>query len=222
MARSVTVSAPSHVHVGNIDLEGSLGRLFGTIGFTLNKPRFEVELTASSEPSIQGYERSDMPEIFTRLVESMSCSGRAVVTSEIPRGVGLGSTTAAVLSIGFGLKVLCDSNVGLEEIALAMGRSGVSALGFYSFRHGGFLIDGGFRGGPGRSIPPLLFRAPVPSNLVMVIALPQRPIRDVLKLKEREAEILEALSGASESTAMKLARIAVMGIMPSAAEGDWA
>ncbi|MCE4613180.1 MAG: hypothetical protein F7C07_05045 [Desulfurococcales archaeon] len=223
MARRVSVSAPSHVHVGNVDLEGSLGRMFGTLGFTLSTPRFEVELVESGEASIKGYERRDLPTIFKQLSSVLSCRSQATVSREIPRGVGLGSTTAAILSLGSGLKTLCGRKVRLEEIALSMGRSSVSALGFYSFTQGGFVIDGGYRKDvQGKKVPPLLFRAPVPSSLVMVVALPYRPIKDVARLKEREREILESLRSPDPVVALKLSRITLMGIMPSIAEGDWA
>ena len=40
----VTVTAPAHLHTGNFDMTGDLGRLYGTVGFAVNR-LLEVEVT---------------------------------------------------------------------------------------------------------------------------------------------------------------------------------
>ncbi len=40
----VTVTAPAHLHTGNFDMTGDLGRLYGTVGFAVDR-LLEVEVT---------------------------------------------------------------------------------------------------------------------------------------------------------------------------------
>ncbi len=44
----VTVTAPAHLHTGNFDMTGDLGRLYGTVGFAVDK-LLEVEVTKSDK-----------------------------------------------------------------------------------------------------------------------------------------------------------------------------
>ncbi|MEB3861742.1 MAG: GHMP kinase [Desulfurococcales archaeon] len=218
----IRVSAPSHVHVGNYDIHGGLGRMYGTIGFTLEEPRTVVEVHTGKgvDGAPEPYYR-EWAERAVKVLEDAGC-GRVGVTirSVIPRNVGLGATTSLVLSIIAGGLRLCNRRARLEDLAARAGRGLVSALGVYSFIHGGFIVDGGFRPGSGR-VPPLIFRATVPSRYVMVVALPEAPVEGILRIKEREDEVLESMPRMPEELAMKASRIALMGIIANAAEGDW-
>ncbi|MCE4601726.1 MAG: hypothetical protein F7B18_00925, partial [Desulfurococcales archaeon] len=124
------------------------------------------------------------------------------------------------LSIIAGGLRACSRMARLEGLAARAGRGLVSALGVYSFIHGGFIVDGGFRPGS-EKVPPLVFRATVPSRYKMIIALPEAPVEEILKVKEREDEVLESMPRMPEELAMKASRIALMGIIANAAEGDW-
>ncbi len=220
MAGEVTVSAPSHVHVGNVDINGGMGRLYGTLGFALEEPRLEVRVRVSSETRVVGGTSST--EAFARLFSEMFGLGlEVVVENAIPRHVGLGATTAEALSIGYAASILAGRRVSVEELALAAGRGRVSALGVYSFKYGGFIVDGGFVPGKGR-VPPLVFRAHVPASIAVVVGLPDTPrLEEILELKEREDEILESMPRMDRATAMENAWRVLMGIIPFVAEGDW-
>ncbi len=220
----VEVQAPSHVHVGNVDIEGGMGRLYGTLGFTLRWPRLRmfaeeregllVEAPASVKRVVEGYAR-----LFS---EAYGVGARIVVEETIPRGIGLGATTAIALSVGAALATLAGRRWTPEELAVKAGRARVSGLGLYAFKHGGFLVDGGFV--PGRPAPPpLIFRALVPSSISVVVAVPDTPVLDeILALKEREDEVLESMPPMSSEMACANARRVLMGVLPAAAEGDWA
>jgi len=218
----VHVSAPAHVHVGNIDIHGGLGRLYGTVGFTLEEPRLRVTVERAERVEVVGSRRREF-EHYARLYAGMyGVPLRVTVHSEIPAMVGLGSTTPIALSIGYAAALLAGAgDPRMEEIALAGGRSTVSALGFYAFTAGGFIVDGGFRPGE-RMIPPLVFRREMPWSLRLVVAVPRVPkLRDIIGIKVREDEVLRSMPRMSEDMAAANARILAMGILPAAAEGDW-
>lgn len=218
----VRIIAPSHVHVGNFDLHGGVGRLYGTIGFSLEYPRVVVEVSIDSEYRVDGGSRSSEVMDMTRKASKICKCGplHVRVLEEIPGHVGLGSTTALALSIAHGVNVLCNAGLDVESLAYMMGRGSISALGVYSFKYGGFIIDGGFIPGQGR-VPPLLFRAHVPSRYLMIVALPEKPIEDVLRIKSREEEILKSMPRMDEDMAMEASRIALMGIMAYVSDNQW-
>ncbi len=215
----VRVSAPSHVHLGNPDLNGATGRLYGTLGFTLLEPRAEIEATLG-EGRCEGC-RSDLEELMHRLQEVFECRINVRVKREIPAHVGLGSTTSLYLGLAHSYSLLCGRQMSVKDMARLTGRGRISALGVYSYIHGGFIVDGGFRLDDKRDIPPLIFNARIPENLRFVVALPASPIERILRIKEREDQILETLPRMEERMAEYLSRIVLMGIIPYAAEGDW-
>ncbi len=46
--RRVRVMAPAHLHAGDMDLNGGLGRLYSTVGFAIDRPRLVVDIEESS------------------------------------------------------------------------------------------------------------------------------------------------------------------------------
>ncbi len=216
----VELSAPSHLHVGNIDLEGGIGRLYGTIGFTLRKPRLEARICKSSEPIITGSSRHDFSEIAYKIMELAQVNLRVEILREIPAHVGMGSTTPFVLGVGQAAFLLAGKNIELEELAVRLGRSMRSGLGFYSYKLGGFIVDGGFRVNS-RRVPPLIFRSSLPGNLYIIYAIPRKPIPKIMEIKAREEEILSNLPPMPAELALENSRLVLMGILPAIAEGDW-
>jgi len=51
---SVRVTAPARLHLGFLDLNGGLGRRFGSLGLALEQPAYRLHLTASSRLTVQG------------------------------------------------------------------------------------------------------------------------------------------------------------------------
>lgn len=217
--RRIVVSAPSHVHMGNPDLNGSYGRLYGTLGLALDTPRVVVE--ASSGQGC-GCRRSDALDAYARIVSFYGCSARVRVVEEIPEHVGLGSTTTLFLSIARAVHELCRPGEPFDASswAVRLGRSTVSGLGLYSFLYGGLLFDAGFTPGKNRP-PPLLFRAEPPGWMKLVVALPRRPVARIRELKRREDEILSSMPPMDPAVADKLSRMLLMGILGNIADGNW-
>ena len=90
----VKVSAPAHLHTGNFDMTGDLGRLYGTVGFAVDRC-LEIEVAKADEVKA----RDEAACLFTkRFVESFNLPGAEVkVKKTIPKFVGMGYHTTLAL-----------------------------------------------------------------------------------------------------------------------------
>ncbi|AEC51655.1 hypothetical protein PNA2_0739 [Pyrococcus sp. NA2] len=213
------IRAPAHLHAGNPDLSGDMGRLFGTLGFAIEFPYLEVEIRESERDKSND---EDALLFLKRLRESFEFPPVEVeVKHYIPKWVGVGFHTTLALSIGIGISKLYNLNLKLDEIALAVRRGLITALGFYAVKVGGFIVEGGF---PiekrEKVVPPLIFRGDVPENWFFVVAIPETPRRKLLDVRKVEDEILENLKRMPPELADRLSRIVLMKILPSFIERD--
>jgi beta-ribofuranosylaminobenzene 5'-phosphate synthase len=217
------VVAPAHLHAGNMDLTGDLGRLYGTAGFTLDYPRTVIEVAKSDTITITGEDRTNAEKYARVFMDRFGIEGGIAVDvrETIPKHLGMGSQTALALSIGHAISELHHRPIDTEEMAIALGRSEIVALGFNSFQTGGFIVDGGYRiAEKGRRVPPCIFRYPIPEDWLFVVCIPHRPIPEILKIKEHEEEILKNLKPMPEQMSGRLSRIMLMQVMPSIMEHD--
>lgn len=223
MVRRVVVSAPAHLHAGNIDLHGGLGRLYGTVGFTITYPRLVLEAEKCSgiivEPEdspLAAYARA----YAERLVVAYSLPGACIrLVSEIPLMVGLGSRTPLALGIASALSTLYRATIPLEDAALLTGRGIYTGLGFYSYTRGGMIVDAGFpRREKGRRIPVLVYRKALPENWRFLVVYPEKLRERVLDKKLAEDRILESMPAMEEGEAAKYSRIVLMKLLPAAEE----
>jgi len=213
------IKAPAHLHAGNMDLHGGFGRLFGTVGFTIDYPFIVVEVEKSRDIQADDPYAKRFAE---SLVKSFETGGVVVrVRERFYENAGLGYITTLGLSIGLGISELYNLRKSLEEIALTIKRGLVTALGLYACRYGGFIVEGGFRKElRDRSIPPLIFRGDIPDDWFFVVAVPERPWRKLNKLRvSSEPKILEEVR-ASDEEASYLSRLVLMKIIPSFIEKD--
>ena len=214
----VKVSAPAHLHTGNFDMTGDLGRLYGTVGFAVDRC-LEIEVSKADEVKAE----DDAAYIFTkRFAETFDLAGAEVkVKKSIPKFVGMGYHTTLALSIGSAMAKLYGLKLTTEEIALAMKRGAITSLGVHAFKVGGFIVEGGFRVKEReKMIPPLIFHQPVPSNWLFVIAIANEPQEKIVKMRENEDHILRNLKLMPKETSDMLSRIVLVKIIPSMVEGD--
>jgi beta-ribofuranosylaminobenzene 5'-phosphate synthase len=216
----VLVRAPSHLHAGNMDLEGGLGRLYGTVGFTINNPLLEVIIEKSGDLYANDeYAYRVAKHYIDRYIPGGGA--RIEIISRIPEYAGLGYHTTLALAVGMGLNTIYGLNHGLEDIALTLKRGLLTALGLYACKEGGFIVEGGFKKGMlDKMVPPLIFRYEIPSNWLFVIAVPSRPMEKLRKLRvEKEDKVLLKVDMPPELSAY-LSRLLLMKIIPSIIEGD--
>lgn len=216
----VTVKAPAHLHVGNFDLCGDLGRLFGTVGFAIERPSLKIEARKTNKISS---EESVAEKFALRFSEKYDVGGAEIRVEEaMPKYVGLGYHTTLALSVGKALSELYGLSLSIEEVALAVRRGLVTALGLYACESGGFLVEGGFKAGRmGEMVPPLLFRHEVPETWYFVVAVPERSRKEIAEFRKREEEkILGDLKVMSGEMSAWLSRLVLLKMMPSILEGD--
>ena len=222
MVEEIIVSAPAHLHAGNIDLSGELGRLFGTLGFTISWPRHILHVKKCRDIEIRGKNADLFNELAYQLKQRHDLPGLCInIITTIPCHVGMGCTTAATLSIIDAYNTIYKANINAIEALLSIGRSQVSALGYYSYSLGGAIIDGGYKvNRKSRNIPPLIARFNIPSHWRFLVVLPHRPLKNILEIKSKENQILSSMRKAERKQAEKFSHIVLMKIMPSLAEGD--
>jgi len=107
----VSVTAPAHLHTGNFDMTGDLGRLYGTVGFAIDKTLI-IEVSRADE--IQS-EDEDAYLFTKRFVDAFNLGGAEVIVKKsIPKFVGVGYHTTLALSIGTALSRLYNLNLTTE------------------------------------------------------------------------------------------------------------
>lgn len=220
---TIKIVAPAHLHTGNIDITGDLDRLYGTVGFTIDCPRTVVEVSKSEAVKVTGEDSDSAISYVKKFIDKFNVSGGAHVSirETIPVAVGMGSQTALALSIGLGMSKLYGLDVDIPDLALAMGRGDVTALGVNSFRKGGFIVDGGYRiKEKGRHVPPLIFRSEIPGDWLFVVCTPKKPIPEILKIKENEDQILAELEPMDRGLSCELSRVVLMQMLPAIMEQD--
>ncbi|KAA2237600.1 hypothetical protein F0L46_10950 [Salinarimonas soli] len=212
---TVRVRAPARLHIGFVDLNGSLGRRFGSLGLALDEPALSLTLTRAREA------RADGPDA-PRLLDTLRAAARhlgvpdacAVACSEgIPAHAGFGSGTQIALAVAAGLARLHGQPFDAPAAAAALDRGNRSGIGLAAFQAGGLILDGGREaGGP---TPPVIARLDLPEAWRVVLILDEgaRGIHGA-----QEAEAFRHLPVFPEADAAHLCRLVLMGILPAAAE----
>ena len=152
----VFVNAFARLHMGFLDLNGSLGRRFGSLGLGLDAPDTLIELAvgqdvfgAGEEPSYIGKSKQLLLS-HAKIEQAVSIK----VHREIPRHFGLGSGTQMALAIGAGLNQLFNLNYSPTEVAAITGRGLRSGIGIGTFASGGVVLDAGR--GRETKVPPII------------------------------------------------------------------
>ncbi|MCS7130776.1 MAG: beta-ribofuranosylaminobenzene 5'-phosphate synthase [Archaeoglobaceae archaeon] len=139
------IRTPSRVHITLIDMNGSLGRIDGGVGFALNEPFIEIEAFESEEVFVKG--KAHNLDRFLEFAKKLSnYFGKGIeifIKSDYRSHIGLGSGTQIGLAIGKAFSELYDLNLTIREIAEIVGRGGTSGIGVAVFEFGGFVVDGG-------------------------------------------------------------------------------
>jgi beta-RFAP synthase len=221
----VTVKASARLHFGFIDLDGSMGRMFGSIGLAIDEPKIILEVGAADRFSVEGDEHgraAALARLFLRhygVREGVHIS----VKEMIPAHVGLGSGTQLALSLAVGLAQLFSIEAGVRELASVMGRGKRSGIGVAAFERGGFIVDGGQRVGTRdhshnlNSPPPVIIRHPFPKDWTFVVAIPNvgRGLAG-----DAEGQAFRRLSAPRAGGTGRLSRIVLTQMLPALVERD--
>ena len=196
----VVVRAPARLHFGFIDLDGSLGRRFGSIGLAIDEPKVIVEATPAHRLSVTGDESGRAQALARRFLRHYRLreSVHIALQQMIPAHVGLGSGTQLALSIATALARLFSIEAGVRELASVMGRGKRSGIGVAAFDRGGFILDGGQQVATTDhprnpdSPPPCHHPAPLSEGLDLCRGNPERPPR--ARRRRRGSRVSSALN----------------------------
>ncbi|MDD5364626.1 MAG: GHMP kinase [Gallionellaceae bacterium] len=214
---STTVRAPARLHMGFLDLNGSLGRCFGSLGLALEELATEVTAWGDERIRADG-PQSQRVEAFARAtLEGMGIKSgaRLLVRQAIPEHAGLGSGTQLALAVGTALARLYGVERSPRALASSLHRGHRSGIGLGLFERGGFVVDGG-RGD--QDVPPTVtanLEFPPNWRLLLILDPAHRGLHG-----DAEKQAFAALPRFSESQAGQLCRLALMQAMPALAEKD--
>ncbi|MBY6263458.1 GHMP kinase [Azospirillum sp. 412522] len=215
---AVRVEVPARLHLGFLDMEGGLGRRFGSLGLTLDGLGTELTL-------LRGDPAGDGPRpacdrargYLDRLCEALDMeTGFALrLGRTIPSHSGLGSGTQLALAVGAALSALTGRVLPPRRVAGLLDRGARSGIGVGAFEQGGVILDGGK--GALDEPPPVISRMALPEAWRMLLVFD---------------DANRGLSGTAETVAFRdlppfpadkaahLCRLALMVGLPALAEGD--
>jgi len=214
---SVSVFAPARLHMGFIDLGGSLGRKFGSIGVGINEIATHLSITAADALQTEGpcHERAANAARKFAQVHGLDCRTAVHIHQAIPEHVGLGSGTQLDLAVGMGLARFHGLDLGVRDIARASERGARSGIGIAVFEQGGLVVDGGR--GADTVTPPLIARMEIPEPWRFILVFDRRG--QGLHGKQ-EVEAFSTLPVFPATETARLCHLLMMQALPALAEGD--
>jgi beta-RFAP synthase len=215
--RSVTIRAPARLHLGFLDLNGSRGRRFGSVGLALEDLAVLLTATRSGAFRVTGPQAARVEAFARRILEKFQLpadSGIAVLDA-IPEHVGLGSGTQLALAAGVALARLYKLELSVREVAALHERGQRSGIGVGAFEQGGFLVDGGK--GPNSEPPPLIARAHFPEQWRVLLVF-DNTFEGLHG--DDEAAAFRSLPEFPESLSAQMCRLVLMQALPALHEHD--
>ena len=215
--RTVSVTAPGRLHLGFLDMNGSRGRRFGSVGLTLQGPCVELSIRRASSLALAG-SQSERAAAFAQAMctrFNLPDDFQLSITQTIPEHVGLGSGTQLGIAVGVALARLYRIELSVREIAVVVQRGQRSGIGAGAFEFGGFLIDGGK--GAGDEPPPVVSRVEFPADWRILLVL-DRAAHGLHG--EREIAAFQKLPAFPETLSSHLCRLMLMQALPALAERD--
>jgi beta-RFAP synthase len=216
---TVTVRCTARLHLGFFDLNGSLGRQFGSIGVSLDHPPTHLVARRAETTRITGPEHPRVARALALMCQRTGVSGHhdIEIRQAMPSHAGLGSGTQLSLAVAAALRRLHGLPDDLRGDAGHLGRGARSSIGIGLFSHGGLVIDGGK--GNRTEPPPMLARATVPEHWRVLLLL-DRHREGLSGLQERAA--FADLPPMDPTVAGTICRLVLMQALPALAEQDLA
>lgn len=219
MPGSVTVSAPARLHLGFLDMNGGLGRNFGSLGLAIDRPVIRLSIRRAPRSGVNGPEAERILRHLDKMTSHLGLNHhyRVDVHEIIPAHAGLGSGTKLALALASALRQLEGLALDPSADAVVLRRGARSGLGVGLFEHGGFIVDGGR--GERTASPPVIARLDFPPEWRVILV--RDPRAEGLH-GETETDAFAGLRPFAASAAGEICRLVLIKILPALAERDLA
>ena len=217
MSNSVTIRVPARLHLGFLDLNGDVGRRFGSIGLSLSEPETVVTLWRAGTTSVDGDEAVRAERHLVALCQRLGIRShhRLVVEQAIPSHAGLGSGTQIALAVAAALRTLHGLPLDIAGDAILLARGARSGIGIATFESGGVIVDAGKSSN--ERPPPVVARLAFPDEWRVLLILDDA----VEGLHgQDELQAFGALPPFPASDAGEICRQVLMRLMPALVECD--
>ena len=215
----VTVAVPARLHLGFLDLDGGLGRRFGSIGLAISDLHTRVAIERAAATEITGPESDRVERYLDTMRRELGLAGghRVEILDAVPAHAGLGSGTQLAVAVAAAVRRLHGLPLDVAADAIRLDRGARSGAGVGLFHHGGLVVDGGR--GPAMRPAPVIARMPLPDDWCILLVLDPGQQG---KHGADESAAFERLPPFSAELAAHLCRLVVMKALPSLAEHDLA
>ncbi len=221
----VKVTTSARLHLGFLDLNGDLGRLYGSIGVTIKAPITQLTIEGHDDLVIgemDDQSRKRISSFIKAFSAHFKTPPRGIInlTKNIPEHKGLGSGSQLGLALTTALTRICNISEKNHSLARIAGRGLRSGIGITAFEKGGFIIDGGKRMVSGKKQctepPRALLRYNFPESWHFVLVIPEKKIG---LSGEQEKEAMGYVSP-SRSISEEICRLVMMQLLPALVEED--
>ena len=213
--KTIEVIAPARLHLGFLDMNGSVGRKFGSIGLSLSDIATHLSVTEASEVTATG-PSAQYAEEYAKLILDNLMLDRGVhikIDKAIPEHAGLGSGTQLSLAVGTAITRLFGKSLTTRELAKFFHRGARSGIGTGTFDSGGFIVDGGR--GESTDIPPVITHLPFPEEWRVLLVFD----KDVEGISGNpEKQIFNELLPMTGEVSGRICRLVLMQVLPALAE----
>jgi beta-ribofuranosylaminobenzene 5'-phosphate synthase len=217
---AVEVFAPARLHLGFLDLNGGLGRRFGSLGLTIDGIGTRLTIARTSQPSLH----KAAPPRAQRMLDTLTGGHFATlgplaidIEAAIQEHIGLGSGTQLSLAVAAGVAALAGEALSARALAPMVERGARSGIGIGAFETGGFLVDGGKAAD---DVPaPIIARAIFPPEwrVILIFDAQGRGLSG-----PAEIAAFQALPPFPEVMAAQLCRLTLLRLLPGLHEADFA
>lgn len=217
MFDSVTAIAHARLHLGFLDMNGGLGRRFGSLGLAIDNPMTRLSIRRATMTSIDGAEAERASRHLALLTRHLGLTSAYSLTvrQAIPAHSGLGSGTQLALAIAAALRRLEGLAPDGADDAVLLRRGQRSGVGAGIFERGGLIVDGGR--GERTTTPPVIARMDFPQEWRVILVLDPR-IEGMHGQQERVA--FAELPPFEAAAAAEICRLVLIKALPAVAERD--
>jgi len=219
MSNCIIASVPARLHLGFLDLNGSTGRRFGSLGLPLNEPETLVRLSLANRTTVEGPDAARAARHLETLCRHLGINAhhRLEVEHAIPPHIGLGSGTQMAMAVAAALRRLHGLDTNATDDATLLGRGSRSGIGIAAFRDGGLIVDAGRR--RNEAEPPVVARHPFPDAWRIILILDHTNTIGLHGVDEVAA--FRALPPFPVESAAEICRRVLMQALPAVVEHDF-